>query len=200
MKLSAQSILRVLAATLGITLICFTAKAETLIVPATTPNGVWSSPLTAGKMYLVTASGVATNYNGAGYFDAEWQTQPNSTIWEEYDSTSDGSTGGAWTGQRDIMDIFINDVGVDWLGSIDGTNWSAHTYSPSHVYRQYIVGNGSAVKFHVADPRPIQPVDWYSDNAGSLTVQVTAIPELSGFLTLLCGIGAAGAKLRRRRE
>lgn len=174
---------------------CFSANAERLTISATTADGALSSPLIAGQRYLFTASGVATNYGGVGYFDAEWQTQPYSSVWEEYDSTWEDLR---WDDDHDILDMYIDNAHIQWLGSADGTEWNTHTYSPSHIYHYYIIGSGQSVKFHIADYVPIQPIYAYSDNGGFLTIEITPVPEPSSILALLSGIAGLGIVLKRR--
>jgi hypothetical protein len=133
--------------------------------------------------------------------DAEWQTQPGGTVWEEYDSTWETIR---WDDGHDVHDLFVNDVGVQWLGSSDGINWSEHTFSPDHVYRLYLVGTGNRVKFHVADHVPIEPANCYGDNSGTLMVSIEPVPEppaLSGFISGIAFLSSAalrkqGAKRR----
>lgn len=164
------------------------AHAEVFDVSATTPDGHWSQPLTLDVTYCITASGIATYTSGA-YMDAEWQTQPYSNIWEEYDSTWDTTL---WDDAHDVHDMFINNTCIQWLGSNDGLTWTTHTYSPSHIYKLYFTGTGASVKFHIADHVPIESSLTYGDNSGYLTVSIVPVPEPSSILTLLFCIGGLG--------
>jgi hypothetical protein len=58
---------------------------------------------------------------------------------------------------------------VPWLGTVDGSTFAANTYSPSHVYNYYLVGDGLAHSFVIADV-------FYSDNSGSLQVSISPVP------------------------
>ena len=63
----------------------------------------------------------------------------------------------------------VNNANVDWLGSANGTTYRPHTYSPDHVYRRYVTGDGNPLSFRIADdPGAV-------GNLGSLEVQITAV-------------------------
>ena len=84
-----------------------------------------------------------------------------------------------YTGDTDIHDIIINGQAVRWLGSADGgLSWTAHTFSPSHVYRYYVTGYGQPLSFAIADHYPFGPMH-YDDNVGGLTVRIYSITEVS---------------------
>ncbi len=145
---------------------------ETLVVPATNENGVWSSPLTNGQLYEFTASGTYVYSSGGQQADAEWifwnPSQPSEYwIW--------GIVGGPFGETNDIMDLCINDKSVSWLGTADGVNYSPHTYSSAtHTYKYSFRGTGAPVEFHIAELVPFGG-DTTGDNSGSLTVSIAPV-------------------------
>jgi hypothetical protein len=119
-----------------------------------------SKPLTSGVVYLFEASG--TCYFKLPYSnlaDANWNQDPlipNSTEWN------------AERGSLQIVDHFVT-----WLGTIDGTVFQPHTFSPSHIYRYYITGTGQPLDFYFADVA-------YGDNSGYLDVAIISVPSTLG--------------------
>ena len=82
------------------------------------------------------------------------------------------------------------------LGSADGVNWAAHTFSPDHVYRYEWPGQGQSVSFMIADHTPFGG-NYYGDNSGSLTVSIYTVPEPTALALLAGGYLVA---MRRRRK
>jgi hypothetical protein len=72
-------------------------------------------------------------------------------------------------GDPNCWDLLVDGRPVDWLGSADGTTWAPHTYSPDHVYRYEVVGQGKPVNLKRAD-------HMRDSRSGSLRVQVTPLP------------------------
>lgn len=102
--------------------------------------------------------------------------------------------------EKDILDLIVDDTAVDWLGSSDGVNWAAHTFSPDHVYRYEWTGHGQSVSFMIADHIPFGS-DYYGDNSGSLTVSIYTLPEpmtlgmlAVGWLFVMRRRGSAGRR------
>ncbi|MGA2264937.1 MAG: PEP-CTERM sorting domain-containing protein [Phycisphaerae bacterium] len=162
------------------------ASGETLQI-SSTDNGVWTSPLEAGRAYVFIASGTwiasKTQYENYGTLlcDAEWTLpgQDQNVPWVELYDTHQYSD--------DIHDITINGAYVDWLGSSDGNSWEPHVFSSNHIYRYYFMGTGEAVYLAISD-------DYRVDNSGSVTVEVVPEPAMLSLLTL-----GGLAVLRRRR-
>lgn len=163
------------------------AAGETIQVPST-PDGAWTSPLDAGKSYLIVASGtwIASTVEYANYgtliCDAEWTLpghDPNGP-WVELYETHQYSD--------DIHDITIDGEFVNWLGSSEGSTWEPHVFSANHLYRYYLTGTGEAVHLAISD-------DYWPDNSGSLTVEIVPEPATLSMLAL-----GGLAMLRGRRE
>lgn len=167
------------------------ARAETLTIPATTSGAVTSSVLSVGIAYRIEATG--TYGWGTGTADAEWiLSGVSGTPVELYPA-------GGFTLATDTLDLLIGGVAVNWMGTADGINWAAHTYSPSHVYRLEIAGAGNPLAFSIADQTPFGP-GYYSDNGGSLAVDISVVPEASsGILFGLVGLGLLGVRRCRSR-
>jgi len=162
---------------------------EVLEVPA---NGstVWSSPLQAGETYIIEASGTYI-FGGPqpvlGYFyaDAEWfednYPDPGVKHWLE-----DWTYGAP---PPNNLELSINGTFYDWLGTTDGNTWASHTYNSSHVYRLYYVGTGDPISLNIYDTV-------YFDNSGSLTVDISPVPEPATLSLIVLG---GLAVLRRKR-
>jgi MYXO-CTERM domain-containing protein len=152
--------------------------------------------LLAGHTYQVRVEGTFI-YNsflsdGTTFIaDAEW-------AWDQ--GVKDGSWIERWpdpNGTGYFMDLLINGQGLDWRGTADlnpGPNsvFSAHTYSPSHVYETDMVGQGAPISFLVWDS------DVWFDNAGSLSVSVIEVPEPTAGALAVLGLGALGFRRCRR--
>jgi hypothetical protein len=105
--------------------------------------------LVSGQEYRLEASGTYT-YNTAGdWADAEWYLK-NSVIVK---GDSEGS-------QPYVLDISINgfSINIDW-----------GEYNSAHIYSQPFTGTGSPICFSIYDSA-------YSDNSGSLTVDIYLVP------------------------
>ena len=161
--------------------------AEIVVVPATSSDGASSSILNAGVLYLFESSG--TYGWGAGQADAEWVLSGIAGAPLELYPT--------FTYATDTLDLLIDGVALDWMGSTDGITWASHTYSPSHVYRAEILGAGSPVTFSIADQTPFG-AGYYSDNSGALTVSITSIPEPTSVMLLVAAGMAIWAAKRKR--
>ena len=153
-----------------------------LMVNSQNPIAVQSPSLGAGVEYLFTVSGLYSYDYGADYADAEFSSYRG--VWSEYYYGIPSAT--------DTLDLVVNGSFVDWLGSTDGINYAAHTFSPDTVYRYYYTGTGWPASFYIYDASRY-------DNAGSLMVDIEEVPEPSGLLALVGGCAGALAAIRRKR-
>lgn len=183
--------------------LCLNAYGDTYSVDSTTSVPISTAPLQMGVTYLFEASGTYqfdVNNRGELWADAEWM---------DYYALDDSGNKINELGivekrglgvSEDILDLVIDGLEVDWLG-YSGSGWAAHTYSPSHVYRYYYTGTGNPATLVIADWQPL--VDSYAngDNAGSLRVKISPVPEGGAMLCLLGSalaiIGALRPKFRK---
>jgi hypothetical protein len=156
---------------------------ETFFVPASGIT-ITSSILEAGKQYQIRAEG-AYIYSYANLpADAEWHLRDGATNWEEdyWDTRTNFY-------RYSELDLLVNNTEYDWLGTTDGINFSAHTYSPNHIYLiNSFIGSGQAVNFRIQD------ID-ASDNSGQLSVSINEVPE--PVTLMLLGLGSL--MIRRKR-
>ncbi len=169
---------------------------ETLEVSSLGPVPVGSLALVPGQPYLFEASGVWNHWTAdpEALTDAEWGRHQPYVIgqWDWYELQEDYP----WvTYEKDVLDLVINETAIDWLGSSDGVNWAAHTFSPDHVYRYEWAGQGQSVSFMIADHTPFGS-SYYHDNSGSLTVRIYTVPEP----VTLALLGVGGLTVMRRRR
>lgn len=133
---------------------------ETVTVDSSSYNPISSSNvLLAGKKYKLVASGTWTNttYNVA---DAEYASIDG---WKSY---FDGYNISPWSLGEGEFDLLVDGQFVYW-----------GDYNSSHVYTLTYIGNGAQVSFLIFDGDftknpPERYEDWYSDNYGSLTVDI----------------------------
>jgi hypothetical protein len=136
-------------------------KKTTLEIPATGETIETALALQDGEMYLVEAQGIYTYAPGNRVADAEFCFDPDANGWFELGA-------GAPETIEENLDLLVNGVAQDWLGSADGKHFFPHTYSQNHVYRLVLVGNGQPVSFRIYDTSH----DW---NEGSLTVSISRL-------------------------
>lgn len=140
---------------------------ETLNLDAAQPLGVTSTTsLTLGQFYRLEITGTWTNRGGTDTVDADYTS---------YDAFATPGLDGdpAWTvfGLTDywnLLDVQVNSAFV---------NWGA--YTPSHQYTYDLAGTGSPVTLLVFDGIPETNTPnpgWYTDNSGSLTVNLYQLP------------------------
>ena len=111
------------------------------------------------------------NYVGTLSANAEWSIPTNGVgPWVEYFDVGD----------PDMLELLVNGLDLDWLGTTDGVNFSAHTYSPTHVYRLYLTGTGIALDFHIEDTQ-------YTDSSLFLQVEISTVPKPATLMLL--GLG-----------
>jgi hypothetical protein len=171
-------------------LFCSSAMAIPYVVSSTSTTGTDTAVLQSGVTYLFEVSG--TYAYGGSWADAEFSQNPAGTteIYPPYG-------GNVFTYSTDVLDLVINGAAVDWMGN-SGSGWAAHTYSPSHVYRYYFVGAGSSVNLTIADWIPLLSSNYTGDNSGSLTVNITSVPD-GGITLMLLGLGITGLAILRRK-
>ena len=151
-------------ATVSLLLAAATCQGQMLTVPAygnpSSPT-VTSAVLEVGHDYRIESQGTYQfDTPDAWLADAEWRQNPDTGDWHE----------NLWSAPfDDILDLLVDETAVDWHGTVDGVNFSTHTYSTSHVYRHEVVGNGVALDFRIEDSIHSD------DNAGSLQVKVSEI-------------------------
>ncbi len=138
-------------------LLCGSVQAETMTIESTNDIPVWSSPLVAGTPYCIQASGWFYFAYSPGIPDLR-EDDAN------YYFLNNGNPV-----QVQYAPLRIDSQVVPWLGTVDGSTFAVDTYSPGHVYNYYLVGDGLAHSFVVADV-------FYSDNLGSLQVSVAPVP------------------------
>ena len=161
---------------------------DTLWVDGTSYTEVFSKSLQSGQQYLIEVTGTY-RIAGATWADAEW-AQYVTGSWDDPNDLVEYWPGGA----PELVDVAINGQDVNWMGTSDEvvdteSVFAPHTYSPSHTYRYYLVGDGNSVAFSIYD-------DPYNDNAGGLDVTIF-IPE-PAVLSLLTVGGVV--LLQRKRK
>ncbi len=160
-------------------------RAITIDVEAIDGTGVLTPALETGKLYLFEVSGTY-GYGHDDWADAEFLSYFGSGPFEFHDGFS-----------VDVLDLTINGQAVDWLG---GPNWQPHTYSPDHIYRYYVVGDGSEVLLTIADWHPLVPNDEHrGDNSGSLQVKISQVPD-GGSTLLIAGFTLLGLMAYRHKR
>ena len=170
-------------------LFCSSAVAIPYNVDSTITTGTDTAVLQSGVTYLFEVSGTYAYNNAGNWADAEWSQKGG--------TTTEIHPGFSFTPATDAHDLAINGLAVDWLGN-SGSGWATHTFSPSHVYRYSFVGAGSSVNLTIADWIPLLLNDQTKDNGGSLTVNITSVPD-GGITLMLLGLGITGLAVLRRK-
>lgn len=138
-------------------LLCRSVQAEIITIESTTATPVLSSPLVLGTPYNIQASGWFYFAYSPGIPDLR-EDDAN------YFFLNNGNPV-----QVEYAPLRIDGQVVPWLGTADGTHFAVDTYSPSHIYNYYLVGDGFAHSFVISDVS-------YSDNMGSLQVSISPVP------------------------
>lgn len=141
--------------------------AEEILTIPSSGESILSSVLSDNTMYIVEAEGtykwdIAADFP-VGYADAEFCYRADE--W------------GGWTEYYDgYLDVLLDGSYINWLGrESEQSGWQEHMFSPDHVYRYYVLGQGIPVPFTIFD-------NYYDDNEGFLTLSITEIPEPATFL------------------
>jgi hypothetical protein len=141
----------------------YKTRAEILEVPSYGTPTVTSSPLEAGKVYIIEARGTFEYDSYWDRFaDAEWAQMNSPNPPEPWVENVDHPV------LDDVLDLLVNEIPRDWMGTTDGLNFAAHTYSPTHVYRLAWTGTGEAITFRIEDAIGSSQYD----NIGSLEVEI----------------------------
>ena len=138
-------------------LLCRGARAETMTIESTNDTPVWSSPLVSGTPYCIQATGWFYFAYSPGIPDLR-EDDANYFFMDNGNPV-----------QAQYAPLRIDSQFVPWLGTVDGATFAADTYSPSHVYNYYVVGDGLPHSFVISDV-------FYSDNFGSLQVSISPVP------------------------
>ncbi len=141
---------------------------DTFFVSGESAAGASSNiELAQGVEYTIWAEGTyrwAPEGAGGGWIaDADWVYVNSNGLWRwEYD----------YTGGYDelSLDLLIDGAEVDWMGTPDPDDgvcaaYDEGVFSPSHMYRVHVIGEGSPVHLSIYDTH-------YGDNEGGLTVMI----------------------------
>jgi hypothetical protein len=134
-----------------------TVRAEILTIESTNATPTWCSPLVTGTPYFIQASGWF-------YFAYSPEIPDLRENDANYFFLNNGNSV-----QVQYAPLRIDSQVVSWLGTVDGSIFAVDTYSPSHIYNYYLIGDGLAHGFVIADV-------FYPDNFGSLQVSILPIP------------------------
>ncbi|MEP0765947.1 MAG: hypothetical protein HRF45_05315 [Fimbriimonadia bacterium] len=92
---------------------------------------VSTHPLREGTRYVIEASGQWGGKHQGRRTDAEFYRDS----FGQWHATAPG----------DGLDLLVNGQNVDWMGTTDGVFYHPHTFSPDHVYRYEMLGDGHPV-------------------------------------------------------
>jgi hypothetical protein len=138
-------------------LLCASTQAETMTIESTNDTPVWSSPLVSGIPYCIQASGWFYFAYSPGIPDLR-EDDANFYFLDNGNPV-----------RVLYAPLRIDSQVVSWFGTVDGSTFSTNTYSPSHIYNYYLIGDGLAHSFVIADV-------FYADNLGSLQVSISPVP------------------------
>ena len=143
----------------------------TMVIAGNDSAGVDTPPLAEGQKYTLIASGYAPVAKGFGRTPAWW----GDAEWADY-YEGEGYPGGKRVYHEEhpfndpnCWELLMDGRPMDWLGSADGQNWAPHTYSPDHMYRCEIIGQGKPINLKRLD-------NMRDGRSGNLQVQLTPLP------------------------
>ncbi|MGD9129207.1 MAG: hypothetical protein PVJ09_01855 [Candidatus Woesebacteria bacterium] len=131
---------------------------QSLTIDSSDPDGEDSLVLEDGKRYQILVSGEWLNDEDR--VDAEYYSDDD---WQNYDDIADN------LGRDDRQfDLVIDNQNVDW-----------GTYNANHQYETLVDGTANALNFRVFDEDlDLNKPSWYSNNTGSLTVEIYELADL----------------------
>jgi len=123
---------------------------------------VTSDPLLSGQWYVIESRGFYGYRGGVPekIADAEWVRTFINDAWVWIETPGGGD-----------LDLQVDGVDVLMMGTEDGVSFRPHVFSPQHVYRARIFGQGLPIELSIYDTR-------YDDNSGGL--DVTIWPAFAG--------------------
>ena len=135
---------------------------ETVTLPGASDGVLTAGSLTAGRPYLIEASGTyGWGPKASQAADAECSRAPGDSTWRRDRSVH------PWDPTNDHLDLYVD--GTDLLAEPD-VDTGDECDTRSHTYRwTYVPQRTGRVTFQVWDPTPI------TDNSGALTVRVIAV-------------------------
>jgi len=136
---------------------------ETLYVPAQDAVVSTTGTLTAGRIYLVEASGTYRfgNWGEYGIADTEWAYRNDA--WTDNPLLPHGWTKGEYT-----YSGAPNAVGLDL--QIDSQNIEWGSFNEDHLYKTIVIGDGTGLDFFIKDSA-------YGDNEGGLDVEIYDVTD-----------------------
>lgn len=149
-------------------------RLDSTLVHTGDADGISTRPLVAGRSYAVEIRGMY-KYQGAFgqalYADAECVRAGAADNGLYRPHRYDGAGG-----HTDPLDVYVDGAAVDWepLGRTPSAGSSADTAqcSPVHAYTTTVVGDGTPLHLLLRETGPSN----YSDNAGTLRVDVVELP------------------------
>ena len=131
------------------------AGGEELFIPAD-GSVVASAALTAGRCYIIEARGTYgyKDTEPEKIADAEWVYSRIGDVWAWVETPPGGD-----------LDLYVDAADISMMGTEDGEIFSHHVFSPGHIYRANVFGNGAPVKLSIYDQD-------YNDNSGGLEVTI----------------------------
>ena len=137
------------------------ARADALFVPSDGSIKMTES-LVFGQWYVIESRGYYDYRDTVPekIADAEWArtSVDDEWVWVETPAAGD-------------LDLYVDGADVLMMGSEDGVTFGPHVFSPQHIYRARILGQGRPAELSIYDTR-------YDDNIGGL--DVTLWPALAG--------------------
>ncbi len=130
---------------------------ETVDVPSETPAGMSSTiPLDAGEAYTLKASGTYQYGNGPRMADAQCSDRTGAGGW---------LNGDGLTAAPNYLEVWVDGSAFNWTPT-------AGCQTTSHLYEGAFTGTGGTVAFHIPDSCSGTTLGCYTDNIGSITVEI----------------------------